>query len=289
MIWIVFLAAVFALLFYTALLKLPRMQSDLRDEAMKAFSSIGLGIVKTFPNAVIKHRQDVNLAWSGKKLVVLNSAFRTSRAETVHQLEETLKYVQSQFDLLNTNKYSGIFVFEASSLLENDISREAIVKVCSKYGFESEFVDTMARHGGTFEKIDVGALEVKKVEIAEQIAQSRALFFPDDDTDWTGSVDYYKSLYSYVGYVEGKAVTTATAHVYESKVFLFNVGTHPDYRNRGYGTTISKYALQMAMEQSGSTISLLHASAMGKPIYEKIGFKQIGTVAFTAYKPSEEV
>jgi hypothetical protein len=45
----------------------------------------------------------------------------------------------------------------------------------------------------------------------------------------------------------------------------------------------------MAMEQSGSAISLLHSSPMGKPIYEKIGFRQIGTAALTEYKPSQSV
>jgi hypothetical protein len=43
--------------------------------------------------------------------------------------------------------------------------------------------------------------------------------------------------------VNGKVVTTATAHLYEGKVFLSSVGTHPDHRNHGYRTAISKYAL----------------------------------------------
>jgi hypothetical protein len=103
-------------------------------------------------------------------------ALRTYSATTVHQLEETLKYIRFQFDLLNTNECSGVFLFEASSLLENGISREAIVEVCSKYGFNTDFVDTMERQGGLFEKIDTRDLEVKRVLTAEQLP-SRLLCF----------------------------------------------------------------------------------------------------------------
>jgi predicted GNAT family acetyltransferase len=83
--------------------------------------------------------------------------------------------------------------------------------------------------------------------------------------------------------VDGKFVTTATTHLYKGTVYLSCVGTDPDYRNQGYGTAISKYALQQSLEESGSKISLLHASLTGRSVYEKLGFKEIGTAVLSVY------
>jgi predicted GNAT family acetyltransferase len=69
-------------------------------------------------------------------------------------------------------------------------------------------------------------------------------------------------------------------------VFLTTVRTHPNYGHHGYGSTISKYALKTVLDATGCDISLVHSSCMAESVYEKIGFKEIGTAAFTVYKPT---
>jgi ribosomal protein S18 acetylase RimI-like enzyme len=288
MTWLLSIITGTALFLYAALFKVRREHDDLLDDAMRAFSFLGQGLVKAFPNAVIKHEEGIDIVWSGDRIAIPNCAFSIPGSTTISRLERSLKYVRNQFNELGKDGRYGLFDFEASSLLANHISGDRIEEVCLKYGFTPSQDATMVRHGGLFDNIDFRDLEVKRVQTAEQIFQIFALFYPESKTDWSYSVDFYKSLYGYVGYVDGKVVTTATAHLYEGKVFLSAVGTHPDYRNRGYGTAMSKHALQMAMEQSGSTISLLYATQMGKPIYEKIGFRQIGTAFFTKYETTKQ-
>jgi ribosomal protein S18 acetylase RimI-like enzyme len=289
MTWLISIVTNTALFLYAGLFKVRREHDDLPEEVMRAFSALTLGLIKTFPNAEIKHEEGIDIVWSGDRIEFPgNGAFSVPGGTTIAQLERNLKYVQNQFNELNKDGRYGLFDFEASSLLANHISGDRIEEVCLKYGFTPSQDATMVRYGGLFEKIDFRDLEVRRVQTDEQIFQIFALFYPEVKTDWSHSVDFYKSLYGYVGYVDGKVVTTATAHLYEGKVFLSAVGTHPDYRNRGYGTAMSKHALQMAMEQSGSTISLLYATQMGKPIYEKIGFRQIGTAFFTKYETTKQ-
>jgi predicted GNAT family acetyltransferase len=106
--------------------------------------------------------------------------------------------------------------------------------------------------------------------------------------DWDCAIWFWRSLYSYIGYVDGKIATTATVQLCNDKAYLASVLTHPDFRNRGYATTISKYTLQMACGDSGFNISMLHSTANAKAMYEKIGFNVIGTCGIALYSRIEE-
>jgi ribosomal protein S18 acetylase RimI-like enzyme len=176
-----------------------------------------------------------------------------------------------------------------SPLLENGNSVDFIKKISLKYDFHVNLVTSMVLEKPGFDNINLKGLDIQIVETMEQLIEVINFDLPADCTDWGPILEFWKTMYSYVGYVDGKIVTIATAIVHHGKVFLSTVGTKPDYRNRGYGTAISKYALQSAIEASGSTVSLLHAYKMGKSVYEKIGFKKIGTAAYAAYKPAQEV
>lgn len=56
--------------------------------------------------------------------------------------------------------------------------------------------------------------------------------------------------------------------------YIQNVYTLSDYRGRGFATELVKKILLDARERKISRL-LLHASDMGKPVYEKIGFQLI--------------
>jgi len=53
------------------------------------------------------------------------------------------------------------------------------------------------------------------------------------------------------------------------------VATDANARRKGYGEAIVRHALQKAHESTGLTKSALHATAMGKPVYERIGFRPV--------------
>jgi ribosomal protein S18 acetylase RimI-like enzyme len=261
-------------------------QEDLRDDAIGAFHLFSKRVSQPFKHRVVRQEGAVEVIWTGEKNPYLNTATRMSRATTLAELEDSLQYTQSTFSSLDKDGIPGLVILEASSLFENGVSQDAIRELCLKYNVQAEFDASMALEGGSFDKIDFRGLEIKKVETVEELLDVCNFFFPDNPTDWSILLDFWRSLYSFVGYVDGKMVTTATTHIYNGKAYLSTVGTHEDYRNHGYATAVSEYALQTAIRASGCKISLLHASAMGKPVYEKMGFKTIGTVVFGAYKPT---
>jgi len=57
------------------------------------------------------------------------------------------------------------------------------------------------------------------------------------------------------------------------------LGTIPAYRKRGLGFAVSRHALVEA-KKNGYKTALLFASVMGKPLYEKIGFREYALYKF---------
>ncbi len=55
---------------------------------------------------------------------------------------------------------------------------------------------------------------------------------------------------------------------------IHNVLTYPQYRRKGYATEVMKLLIAEAKRQNVSFIEL-SASAMGKPVYEKLGFRKL--------------
>jgi ribosomal protein S18 acetylase RimI-like enzyme len=223
---------------------------DLREEALGAFSYLIRKISSTFPDVEIRHEEDIEIVWSGNNFVILNGAFRVSQPKTLAELEYTFKYAESQFRELDKGT-GGILVFEAGTLLENGVSKKAIEAVAAKYNIKAKFDTTMAREGRLFDKVDLRGMEVRKNETDKEIGRVFRIYFPNDLTDWSYPAEFWKSLNSYSGYVDGKFVTTATTHLYKGTVYLSCVGTDPDYRNRGYGTANPSMHFNRALKRAG--------------------------------------
>ena len=75
----------------------------------------------------------------------------------------------------------------------------------------------------------------------------------------------------WVGRVEGRAVTTATACIAEGFVGVYAVATAPDARGHGYGEAMTWVATSCRPELPAT----LQASSMGRPIYERMGYRTI--------------
>ena len=81
---------------------------------------------------------------------------------------------------------------------------------------------------------------------------------------------------------EGKAVSTAFLSIAErpprpgnssNRVgTIYSVFTYPEYRRRGIATKVLQLLLQEAERNNVATVDL-YATADGKPLYEKLGFK----------------
>ncbi len=79
-----------------------------------------------------------------------------------------------------------------------------------------------------------------------------------------------------VAHAGGRAVATATGFLADGSVGIFNVATPAEHRGHGYATAATARAVLDGFA-AGADLAWLQASAMGEPVYRRMGFRQVGT------------
>jgi len=75
----------------------------------------------------------------------------------------------------------------------------------------------------------------------------------------------------WVGFVDGRPVSTATAYVGDGFVGVYAVATAADARGRGYGDALTWEATMYRPDLPAT----LQASPMGRPVYEGMGYRTV--------------
>jgi GNAT superfamily N-acetyltransferase len=83
----------------------------------------------------------------------------------------------------------------------------------------------------------------------------------------------------YLLYSGENPASCATVAVCEGMAGVWNVGTRRRFRRQGYATTLM-IALLDDLWRRGITASMLMASPSGQPIYERLGYRHIGTTMY---------
>lgn len=84
----------------------------------------------------------------------------------------------------------------------------------------------------------------------------------------------------YVGYADGAPVTSGLGWRTGRTIGVYSIATSPSARRRGFGAAMTARVVADGVA-AGCDVAALQASEMGRPIYERLGFRTV--VAYTAY------
>lgn len=87
--------------------------------------------------------------------------------------------------------------------------------------------------------------------------------------------------------IEGQVVGGATLVPSEGTAELAGVGTHPDHRRRGVALAVSSF-LMSEFFNSGNVVWLSAADDAARAVYERLGFRFVGTQVNISYSSSAE-
>ena len=101
----------------------------------------------------------------------------------------------------------------------------------------------------------------------------------------TGTVNFAKMFHHaigafpesfrlFLGNAGGLPVSAALLFMANNIAGIYWVATLPDHRGRGFGTAVTRCAVRAGF-QAGCSCCVLHATAMGEPIYRKLGFNRM--------------
>lgn len=79
---------------------------------------------------------------------------------------------------------------------------------------------------------------------------------------------------AYLGRLGGEPVTASMLQLDGDIAGVYFVGTRDDFRKRGLGEAMTWHAVREGAK-AGCTVSTLQASDVGKPIYERMGFRVV--------------
>jgi GNAT superfamily N-acetyltransferase len=78
----------------------------------------------------------------------------------------------------------------------------------------------------------------------------------------------------YVGYAAGVPVTSGLGARTGRTMGIFNIATVPDARKRGFGAAMTD-RIALDGRALGCDVAVLQASEMGRPIYERLGYRTV--------------
>jgi GNAT superfamily N-acetyltransferase len=97
---------------------------------------------------------------------------------------------------------------------------------------------------------------------------------PDDWADIRIPIGFYLDTdycFPFKVEIDGFLVGTGTAILHEKTGWLATIIIHSDYRNQGIGKRITEHLLDFLQKQNCDYIYLI-ATALGEPVYKKVGF-----------------
>jgi hypothetical protein len=78
----------------------------------------------------------------------------------------------------------------------------------------------------------------------------------------------------FVGYLDGKPVAASQLEVFGEIAGVNFIGTLDGYRGRGFGAAVTWQVVNAGVD-AGCRFSILQASDMGRPVYERMGFRVV--------------
>ncbi|MBN8734424.1 MAG: GNAT family N-acetyltransferase [Acidobacteria bacterium] len=87
-----------------------------------------------------------------------------------------------------------------------------------------------------------------------------------------GSARYWREHVGVVGMLDGEAVSCTAVMMVDGYRYVAFVATQPGHQRKGYADAAMRRALEVAAERHGESPTVLHATAAGKPVYERMGY-----------------
>jgi ribosomal protein S18 acetylase RimI-like enzyme len=88
----------------------------------------------------------------------------------------------------------------------------------------------------------------------------------------------------YLGLWKDEPVACSSVYFGGAAAGIYNVATLPSFRGRGIGAEMTRRPMRIAREHGFGT-GVLHSSSLGRPVYEKLGFREHCRLAVYLYQP----
>lgn len=105
------------------------------------------------------------------------------------------------------------------------------------------------------------------------VLNAHAYHMPEEEFAAVGGMHFWPDgSQAFVGYLDGRPVTTAAARSVGGTVYIAMVATEPDIQGQGHAATVMRHAMAEGIKALGVDTLTLHATMDGQKTYAKMGF-----------------
>ena len=234
----------------------------------------------------------LSAAWSFTDLTFCNAILLSHPVRDIEDLEARIKKAVAyarKFDL-------PWILLICEDWLPEEI-RPQIPEILSKYELFSPIqltgmaADKLVPPVKTISNLE--CLRSDNLEMMRTVGDICAASFEAPSEYWykfLGSRELWgNSLFASVGYVEGKAVSTAVTVAIADRLYLALVGTLSEDRGKGYASATIRHSMAEAERVCGMRPTILHSTSVGVSAYKKLGYRPVASfLACTFSSPESE-
>jgi ribosomal protein S18 acetylase RimI-like enzyme len=230
-------------------------------------------------DAEIRDLPGVSLIFCGLNYAAFNAALQARPIEAdAQELGRLIDVSAEHFDARSLRWTYWL----CEDFLKQPLRREA-QRVFKRHGLRllteapGMYADRLAPAKRTLPPIDLRPVAdaVTRTAFAEvmstafEIPHSVSMSVYGAERAWKGTFQ------GYVGYSNGRAVTTAATVIAGDVIGLYSVATLPQHRRLGFAEAIMRQVVQEAEQTRGVSRTVLQATASGLSLYEAMGYRTV--------------
>jgi ribosomal protein S18 acetylase RimI-like enzyme len=255
--------------------------SGMITDTGKIFLKTWQGYAEAFPSSTRVMHPELEIAFAGIVVPLFNLAFPKSRAVLGR---EELERLLSEFgEILRRHGVAGLMFLRTGQLEENS-------------GFEAMFrMPGMVAGELLPPKRALGEFVIREVvgaAMAEEIARLNVVSHEmelKDVAELTCAELWGGPHHGFLLFENGQAVAGGAASFVEGISYIGWMATLPEHRGRGYAEALLRHMDAYMRRRYGVKETVLHATEMGRPVYERMGFRAVDEFAAYLCLPETEI
>jgi GNAT superfamily N-acetyltransferase len=233
------------------------------------------------PAGDVREIAGISIASAGAEFQMFNAAFLSSPVGSVEEMERRIASAGVHF------RARGL---DWSFWICEDLLGPSVRRRAGRLLESAGLSQSVRLPGMSAERLLPPRRELPRIEVRRVCDESTRLAFCDIGCTcfhvplpWFREIFLWSRLWDgdftgYVAYVDGEPVAVAATVAAAGAIGVYNVGTLPAHRRRGYGEAIMRYAIDRARELSGFERTILQATEYGLPLYVSMGYRTVTTV-----------
>ncbi|XXX82326.1 GNAT family N-acetyltransferase [Sorangium sp. So ce134] len=258
------------------------------EESNAQFLAAWIHFSQDLPGHRIEHTDGVSVVLSGTDMVLINAATLSSPATDLQDLE---RRARRAVELARAGGVPWLFALSDSWSPGGDggaaaelLGRLGFKPAVSLLGMVADAITPPRRAPPGLELRRVADAETRAA-IADLNAVAYGVPIPAGRASVAHEALWGDRAFGRVGYVGDQPVCSAATFIVEGIRYVGFVVTTPEHRRKGYAEAVMRSCLDDALSATGVKRTVLHATDMGRPVYEGMGYRAVTRFAF--YTPPQ--